>query len=199
MLNRNEGDSMDKNEIAGIICQALNSMDRNYWSLSVIDYQQVKAGRKIANKLREQKFLERPVAYEFYHQLRTLLEENEIDLGGHVVQAEVDKRYQHVIEKKPCPDFLIHIPNSGSNLAVIEFKLASRKKSDILEDIDNLQRYIENEDLKYEVAMIVLIGVPSRIKEVTKEAVQYIKGKNYDVSIIGFNVESEEAKSIELD
>ena len=131
---------------------ALESMDKRYCIVSQIDYSNVNIAR-----IAERKFLERPLAYEFYHQLRKLLDNGQIDLGGHIVQAEVDKRYQRCFAAGKIPDFLIHLPSSMRNLATVEFKLASNPTR-IRNDITNLFEFKQNTDLLYDYGIEVIIG-----------------------------------------
>jgi len=93
--------------------------------------------------------LETPIAFEFYYQLRKLIDNGDVDFSGPVIQAEVDKRYQHCFEKGKIPDFIIHIPNSNKNLAVIEFKLAIRLKSNIKQVIEKLAKFRTDLQLNY--------------------------------------------------
>ncbi len=109
-------------KIIEVIEEALSNIDAKYCDLSRIDYSQTSSNGYLETK----KFLERPFAYEFYHQFRKLIDDGKIELGSSVIQGEVDKRYQHIMELEKIPDFIIHTPNCREkNLAVIEFKLAS--------------------------------------------------------------------------
>lgn len=74
--------------------------------------------------LAEGRYQERAICYEFYHQFRNLIDSGEVDLGGRVVQAEVDKRYQHYNNLERIPDFIFHVPDTQDNLAILEFKMA---------------------------------------------------------------------------
>ena len=74
---------------------ALEKMDKKYCALSQIDYSEIEANESFIEDLREKKYLERPFAYEFYHQLRELMDNGHVDFGGPIIQAEVDKRYKH--------------------------------------------------------------------------------------------------------
>ena len=76
------------------IKMALEEMDREYCMLSQIDYRRLEVNESIRKNLSKEKYLERPFAYEFYHQLRKLMDSGEVDFGGPIIQAEVDKNYQ---------------------------------------------------------------------------------------------------------
>lgn len=114
---------------------ALEKIDPCYCKLSQITYSQSGIDQYLANE----KYLERPFAYEFYHQFRKLIDEKSIDLGGSIIQAEVDKRYQYLDGLGKIPDFILHAPNcTAKNLAVIEFKLASNNRKPLLDDMKKL-------------------------------------------------------------
>ncbi len=53
---------------------ALENMDKKYCKLSQIDYSNVRVNESTKKYLMEEKYLERPFAYEFYHQLRKLMD-----------------------------------------------------------------------------------------------------------------------------
>jgi len=97
---------MGKKMIIEAIKLALENMDQNYCKLSKKDYNEIEVTFK--NQLKQEKYLERPIAYEFYHQLRKLIDINCVDFGGPLIQAEVDKTYQHCFENGKMPDFIIH-------------------------------------------------------------------------------------------
>lgn len=137
---------------------ALDNMNKDYCSLSKLIYENIEASNSIIKILKKEKYLERPFAYEFYHQLRRLLDDGIVDFGGPIIQAEVDKRYQHCFEKGKIPDFIIHSPNSKNNIAIIEFKLATRVKEDIREDFKKIVEFKTNSDLRYSYGIEVLIG-----------------------------------------
>jgi hypothetical protein len=108
---------------------ALEKMDRKFLLLSglIFDEYTHELLRRLGEK--EEKLLERPYAYEFYHQMRVLWD-SKSDLvaafADVVIQAEVDKGYQAIQNLDRIPDFLLHRPNSDErNYAVIEFKLAA--------------------------------------------------------------------------
>ncbi|KPJ50534.1 hypothetical protein AMJ40_02725 [candidate division TA06 bacterium DG_26] len=67
---------------------ALENMDKQFCTLSQIDYARIRPRRALADRLLEAKYLERPFAYEFYHQFRTLIDNGKVRLGDRVVQAE---------------------------------------------------------------------------------------------------------------
>lgn len=141
------------------------------------------------------RFQERPICYEFYHQLRKLIDEKRVDFGRPVVQAEVSKRYQHysVLGKGgKQPDFIIHVPDSRKkNFAVIEFKMASRGKSVIEKDLKKLRKFGEEGERKlgYTHLVEVIVGNEKPLAKVRQhiKSLQVPKGK--EIIVIEFDVE----------
>jgi hypothetical protein len=131
---------------------ALTRTDPNYCRLSEIDYSQETTRWEHAAK-----FQERAIAYEFYHQLRSLMERGECGWSA-LLQAEISKDYQHLFKEGVAPDFLIHIPSSiGHELAVIEVKLATRPSGELEADLDKLVSF-RNSRLTYQYLIQVIAG-----------------------------------------
>ena len=168
---------------------ALENMDKKYCKLSQIDYSNVRVNESTKKYLMEEKYLERPFAYEFYHQLRKLMDSGDVDFGGPVIQAEVDKRYQHCFKNGKIPDFIIHVPNTRQNLAVIEFKLASNFYS-LEHDFEKLIQFKNNEDLKYKYVIEVIIGNETSLRNAKKYIIQLNKSEVEEITIIEFNTDS---------
>ncbi|MHA1284927.1 MAG: hypothetical protein ACTSVV_07025 [Promethearchaeota archaeon] len=183
-----------KDVIKGVIF-ALNNMDRRYCSLSKIDYKRLEVSDKVREILEKEKFLERPFAYEFYHQFRLLLEKKTLDFGGPIIQGEVNKRYQHLFSNGYMPDFIIHLPNTRKNLAVIELKLASRSITDIEKDFKKIIEFKRHVDLKYKYGIEILIGDLKNLKLCKLEIEQLNIKDGEEVVIIEFNVNSWKVKS----
>ena len=125
------------NDVIGSIRVALSNMEKCYCLLA------------------EGRYQERAICYEFYHQFRNLIDSGEVDLGGRVAQAEVDKRYQHHDNLEKIPDFIFHVPDKQDNLAVLEFKTASNLKG-IEQDRKKLLTFGQN--LHYRHLVQVIIG-----------------------------------------
>lgn len=134
----------------GLIIEALENMDKNFCILS--------------NNLGRIKYLERPIAYEFYHQFRKLIDEEKF-----VIQGEVDKRYQHYFKKGKVPDFIIHIPNTQNNFVVIEMKLANNIRN-IEKDFQKLNEF---KKLHYKNLVEIIIGYDKNLKN-AKEKIKDI-------------------------
>ena len=165
------------------ITTALKNIDKRYCELSRIDY----AKEELREIKEAAKFLERPFAYEFYHQWRTLLDNHDFNFGNHVIQAEVSKEYQHILETGTIPDFIIHTPNEPKeNLAVIEFKLASNEKKRIYGDFDKLLKF--KQFAKYQYVIEVVIGDAMQIKN-TLEGIQEVDSEDgEEIIVIAFEV-----------
>jgi len=169
---------------------ALEKMDKNYCRLSQIDYEKIEVINHFTILLSEEKYLERPFAYEFYHQLRRLIEEGRVDFGEPIIQAEVDKRYQNIFKKGKIPDFIIHLPNSRRNLAVIEFKLATRKAEDIKKDIKKLVKFKTKEELNYNHSVEVILGTNQALDVLRTIINNWNKFEGEEIIIIEFNTDS---------
>ena len=168
------------------IKMALEMMDKEYCTLSQIDYSETQADGSFKKHLSEEKYLERPFAYEFYHQIRKLMAHGDVDFGEPIIQAEVDKRYQHCFKNGKIPDFIIHLPNSKQNLAVIEFKLAtnlSRFKS----DLEKLVEFKTDELLKYNYGVEVIIGTSESLANAKELVKKLNKSEGEEIVIIDFN------------
>lgn len=172
---------------------ALDNMNKDYCSLSKLIYENIEASDSIIKVLKKEKYLERPFAYEFYHQFRRLLDEGIVDFSGPIIQAEVDKRYQQCFEKGKIPDFIIHSPNSEKNIAIIEFKLATRVKEDIKKDFKKIVKFKTNSDLLYSYGIKVLIGDKNSLENRKKEFNNWNKTGGEEIIIIEFDTESWEA------
>ena len=168
---------------------ALENMDKNYCKLSQIDYSRIGVNESFREHLAEEKYLERPFAYEFYHRLRKLMDSGDVDFGGPVIQAEVDKRYQHCFTTGKIPDFIIHVPNARPNLAVIEFKLATNLGS-LEHDFEKLVDFKKNKDLKYTHVIEVIIGNGNSLRHAKERIMQLNKSEGEEITIIEFNTDS---------
>ena len=172
---------------------ALENIDENYCKLSRIDYSKLRANKSTRNILEKEKYLERPFAYEFYHQLRKLIDSGDVDFGGPVIQAEVDKSSQHCFKNRKIPDFIIHVPNTQKNLAVIEFKLAANFRN-LEADLKKLAGFKNNKYLRYTFAIEIIIGNHAFLNK-AKECISRIeKARGEEITIIDYNTDSRKAK-----
>lgn len=172
-----------------VIKEALEKMDPKYCKLSYLDYKNT----DFPELLSKAKYLERPFAYEFYHQLRRLIENNRVNFGGALVQVEVDKRYQHIPAVEDIPDFIIHLPNSPkNNIAVIEFKLASQKVGDIKDDLDKLVKF-QGPHLMYDHIVEVIIGSKKELELRRGPLRSKVQSLKEPITLVEFDVGSWQA------
>lgn len=115
--------------LVNAVKNALERMDRRFLELSglIFDPGTDELLRRLGET--EEKLLERPYAYEFFHQMRSLWDSRAeviAPFADVVIQGEVDKGYQAIRDLDRIPDFLLHRPNSNArNFGVIEVKLAA--------------------------------------------------------------------------
>jgi len=168
------------------IDMALKNIDPRYCELSKIIYPKISVYKYLA----EQKWLERPFAYEFYHQFRKLLDVGRFDFGGSVIQAEVDKRYQRITDLGKIPDFILHTPNSNEkNLSVIEFKLASNYGKPLEDDLKKLVTFRRGE-LNYKYLVEVIIGNNENLKIAWNRIDSLKTADGEKIWIIGYDVDT---------
>ena len=175
------------------IKKALKNMDEDYCELSQIDYSMLEVNKSTIKLLEEKKYLERPFAYEFYHQLRKLIDSGDVTFDGPVIQAEVDKKYQHCFENGKIPDFIIHEPNTRKNLAVIELKLASNLRY-LKNDLKKLVEFKNNPYLEYAFAIEIIIGNHFFLNKATECILGMEKTKGEEITIIEYNTYSKKVK-----
>lgn len=176
--------------IVEAIKRALERMDMRYCALSQIDH------AADPEPIEYSKYLERPFAYEFYHQFRKLLDEGKLELGSSVIQGEVDKRYQHLFEDGRVPDFILHTPNCRTqNLAVIEFKLASVSSEQLVHDFQKLVEF--KRVLKYEHVIEVVIGRTLPMKRAWKNIDSLSSSSGEAIRVFGYDVEREGARVVD--
>ena len=100
----------DENSLLQFIEDALNNVDKNYYSIVTGD-----------NDRQKIVFRERVFCYEFYHQMRRIQETSRFSIN---IDAEINKSGHEVIEEDFDPDFVIHKRGSmRKNYAVIEVKM----------------------------------------------------------------------------
>jgi len=177
--------------IEEVLKKALENMDEKYCQLSQLVNRKSSCIEK--NKLQEKKIQERPVAYEFYHQFRRLIEDEEVEVNfdGSIIQAEVNKKYQHYFRNGKIPDFIIHTPDTDVNFAVIEFKLASSNITKIKDDLKKLSKF--KRKLNYENTVEVIIGDTEQLNKLDENNDLFI-GK--ELTLIFFNTDSWKAYQV---
>jgi hypothetical protein len=170
---------------------ALEQISQNYVRLSQKNYSQIEGDTTFQQNCSKEKILERPFAYEFYHQFRKLMEEKVVDFGEFVIQAEIDKTYQHCFSTKrgKIPDFLIHLREKKQNLAVIEFKLADNSEN-LKSDFEKLVEFKNNEILEYEYGVEVIIGDTKSIEQVKLNVEELSTTGGEELHIIYYDTET---------
>lgn len=158
--------------------ESLKGMDEDIVNLSKI--------RKNMRDLPATKYLERPFAYEFYHQFRCRLNNEEFDFKDYVIQGEVLKKYQNYgIDY--MPDFIIHVVgNNDSNAMIIEFKLAERGFDEIKKDLDKLLEF--KSILGYNTLVEVVLGEEEKIEKL-KTKIRNLNGDN-EITVFWFKTNS---------
>lgn len=169
------------NSIYSVVVKALNEMDQDFTSLSRIIFEEIENNTDLMKLIEDSHYQERPFAYEFYHQFRKLFNKSNF-----VIQCEVNKCYQHIPNLNKIPDFLIHKKNfsdKGSNLAVIEFKMAHSSKSNILNDLHKLIAF--RNELSYQELYEVIIGTEKQILSIKNNFSEF----NNQIDIIYYNID----------
>jgi hypothetical protein len=99
---------------------------------------------------------ERAFCYELFHQLRNCLG----DEFPFTLHGEIDKRGHDFISRffgdDPNPDFILHMPGTMNNLAVIEVKVSDCRRLHAQEDIDKLVIFVES--IGYVAGIFLLFG-----------------------------------------
>lgn len=103
----------------------------------------------------EARYRERVYCYELYHQLRSQWPSG----CAFFLNGEVDKSaHPYFVDDggAPKPDFIVHVPGTGTNYAVVEVKSAMVDADGIREDIEKLVRFRR---LGYERAFYLFYGM----------------------------------------
>jgi hypothetical protein len=148
---------------------AIDNLDWRYVTLSRRRY----GNTYVCTGLGDSHWLERPFAYEIYHQLRLIWAAGQFDLLC-LIQAEVLKKYQGIRDITKMPDLLFHDPKSDHNLAVIEIKLASNTDKNLKADLEKLALF--RRALRYETLVEILIGSDAELLA----SHEYVRGLSFD-------------------
>ena len=165
---------------------ALENLDRRYSVLSQMDYSMIAPG-SLRIHLAEKKYLERPFVYEFYHQVRKLMDKGDVDFGGPIVQAGICQDYQHCFENGKIPDFIIFVPNLNRNLGVIEFRLASNP-TQIKYELAKLAEF--RRELGYRYVIEVLVGSKTVLKDIKEYLTKLSEPDGEKIMIVEFDTDS---------
>jgi tRNA(Leu) C34 or U34 (ribose-2'-O)-methylase TrmL len=114
---------------------------------------------------------ERVYCYELYHQLRCQL--NKIHDRNYFLFGEEDKRgIYKKDELNKIPDFIIHIPGSNYNFAIVEVKSIMAKTHDIIKDYNKIKDFIRYNNYKYGILLLFGEGnnkIPKAVHEIKSE------------------------------
>jgi hypothetical protein len=166
-----------------LIQTALESINWSYVTLSRLRYK----NSYLPIRYGDPHWLERPFAYEIYHQLRCRCEKREeFDC---VIQGEVFKHYQEIRELKRMPDLLIHKPDSNEkNLAVVEIKLASNPQKSVEADFNKLAMF--RRILKYQRLIEIIIGTDSEIESLRRQIDEMTQRDGTEIVILYLSIEN---------
>ncbi len=170
-------------KLSDLVCKALNN----------VDLSKVKLSRRIYNSTSREvkRYQERAFMYEFYHQLRCLERESN-DLQGYSMQAEVDKRYQHISDKGTIPDLIVHKPDTSDNLLALEFKLAHNRK--IKHDLRKLVDY-KSPPLSYKYALFVIFGEDKSTESAFKRVLRYKCANGTSILVITHSLSDDDRET----
>ena len=141
------------NEFTEILQQATANVGQEYFLLNVHGADPV--------------YRERVYCYELYHQMRCLWPPD----CPYYLNGEVDKQRHPYFEENgyPKPDYLVHIPGTDSNYAVVEVKARDPVVAYIRKDAQTLVRFRE---LGYKRALYLIYGNnPGEAQERIKAAI----------------------------
>jgi hypothetical protein len=143
---------MTEEHFLDLLKEALANVNWKYVTLSRFNYED---GKPRLNQ--DYEWYERPFAYEIYHQLRCIWDKDKRFEADSLIQGEVFKDYQEIKNMNKMPDFIVHLPESNSNLAVMEVKLAVNKYQ-IPADLDKLTLFRTIKPLSYKLLVEIVIG-----------------------------------------
>jgi hypothetical protein len=183
------------------IKNALENMEKKFTDLSRLKFDDV--DKDLKEKLQEQKIQERPFAYEFYHQFRKFYDDGSIKdyISENIIpQAEVHKGYQKIPNLNKMPDFILHKTGFSTNLAVIEFKLASNL-GQIKDDFEKLTKFKKigpSYSVEYEYLIEVVVGNGSSLERARKHINQLSGSTGEEIIVIEFNTDSWKANDFRI-
>jgi hypothetical protein len=169
------------------IAEALSNIDWSYVTLSHLQYE----NSYLPIRYGDPHWLERPFAYEIYHQLRLLWgKKEEFDC---VIQGEVFKHYQEIRELRKMPDILIHKPDTNEkNLAIIEIKLASNRQKVLECDFNKLAMF--QRILKYQKLIEIIVGTDNEIESLRRKIDDMNQRVGPEIIILYLSIENHEVQ-----
>ncbi|MRX41326.1 hypothetical protein GJU43_18720 [Flavobacterium sp. LC2016-23] len=187
------------NIFENLIIIALSNVNQSYYQTTYNNIQnfrralEYRNGRFFNNDF--ERFGERVFCYEFYHQLRILIDNERINnplfLDGALLQAEVEKMQiielverfgLRILRGRMSPDFLMHTPgNANFHPYVIEVKceheLSSRK---LLFDLEKIDQFITRYNYQRGIFLAINVNnelIQTRIDEI-QERINELEGRN---------------------
>jgi hypothetical protein len=182
-----------------IVIEALKNVNQNYYSTVYKNIEEFKSvflgrnGRMLETDF--ERFSERVFCYEFYHQLRILIDneksKNPSFLSGTLLQGEVRKMMIiELVEKfgleglsgEFIPDFLIHgHDNSDKQHCVIEVKcIKNLSQSAFIYDLKKINEFVTK--YRYENGYFISVNTQSKLIEDLlnegKSEINFLEGKN---------------------
>ena len=113
---------------------------------------------------------ERVYCYELYHQMRLRIGDD----YPYTLHGEIDKRghqfIEHIFGQSPNPDFVVHMPGSMNNLAVIEVKVSNCTPRQAQEDIEKIRKFCSL--VGYTIGFFLLFGSSSPHEEIIELGLQ---------------------------
>jgi len=165
---------------------SLERLNKNYCMAFQEDYAQISPD-VFRTYLAEKKYLELPFAYEFYHQLRNLIDSGEVDLGGPLFETNLSSIFFSTDTDAVLPDFILHLPTTTRKIGVIEFRLASNPTR-IETDLEMLAKF--RRQLGYSYVIEVILG-PKNVLSTLKEYLTNLSNPEGDkIMIVEFNTDS---------
>jgi hypothetical protein len=163
-----------------LVKQACDNIDWRFVKLSRRRY----GNSRVFTVRGDPHWLERPFAYEIYHELRLLWAGQAVE-PGFAIQGEVLKTYQAIRHIDHMPDLLFHKPNSSRNLMVAEVELASNTKTSLADDIEKLALF--RRALEYRILLEIIIGTAGEIRGQVEEFNRMRPDCDIPINILAIN------------
>lgn len=130
----------------------------------------------------EDRFYERIICYEFYHQFRLFMKEE----SPFVLHGELYKGYRNV---KAAPDFVFHVPGTDrKNLVVIQFKSVRNLFRRIIDDLKKLSGF-QSEPFYYQSGILVIFGKGDKLLHIYQRLLKVRGSYNANLIILAYDVE----------
>lgn len=141
--------------------------------------------------IREAILRERVYCYELYHQLRTLMAQEEI-FAKCVLSGEIDKQ-GHPVIRRCSPDFVLHAPGWMRNFVVVEVKPITGSDVGIRKDRRTIE-YFLSEEVGYSKGVHLVYGDGA----IDRFAAAWQRQPAGDIELLWHSRPGERAQRIEL-